>query len=132
MLIVMKPDATDHEIQRVIQIIESVGLKAHLMPGSNRMAIGITGNPGPVDPSPFADLPGVTECVRVTKPYKLVSRELRPERTVIRLGEAQIGGDEFAIIAGVCAVESRDQTLITAKAVAEMGCHFFRGGAFKP
>jgi len=132
MLIVMKPDASDHEIQRVIQIIESVGLKAHLMPGSNRMAIGITGNPGPVDPSPFADLPGVSECVRVTKPYKLVSRELRPERTVIRLGEAQIGGDEFAIIAGVCAVESREQTLMTAAAVAEMGCRFFRGGAFKP
>jgi 3-deoxy-7-phosphoheptulonate synthase len=132
MLIVMKSGATDLEIQRVIETVESVGLKAHPMPGSNRTAIGVTGNTGAVDPSPFADLPGVSECVRVTKPYKLVSRELCPDRTVVRLGDAQIGGDEFAIIAGVCAVESREQTMMTAKLVSEMGCRFFRGGAFKP
>jgi 3-deoxy-7-phosphoheptulonate synthase len=132
MLIVMKTGATQSEIERVIEIVESVGLKAHPMPGANRTAIGITGNTGTVDPSPFADLPGVSECVRVTRPYKLVSRELKPEKTVINLDGARIGGDEFAVIAGVCAVESREQTMLTAEVVAEMGCGFFRGGAFKP
>src|SRR5215510_1209007 len=132
MLIVMKSDATESEIQHVVEKIELIGLKAHPMPGSNRTAIGIIGNTGTVDPSPFADLPGVSECVRVTRPYKLVSRELKPEKTVINLDGARIGGDEFAVIAGVCAVESREQTMLTAEVVAEMGCGFFRGGAFKP
>ncbi|HWQ31791.1 MAG TPA: 3-deoxy-7-phosphoheptulonate synthase [Blastocatellia bacterium] len=132
MLIVMKADATDEQIRRVTDIIESLGFKAHPMPGANRTAIGITGNAGPVDPSPFADLPGVVECVRVTRPYKLVSRELKSDRTVIRIGEAEIGGAEPAVIAGVCAVESREQTMLTAQLVAEMGCKWFRGGAFKP
>lgn|SRR5574341_1722883 len=132
MLIVMKPDATDADIRRVVETIESLGFKAHPMPGSNRTAIGLTGNQGAVDPSPFADLPGVAECVRVTKPYKLVSRDLKHDKSVIRIGEAEIGGDEPAIIAGVCAVESREQTMLTAEVVAEMGCRWFRGGAFKP
>jgi 3-deoxy-7-phosphoheptulonate synthase len=132
MLVVMKSDATEQDIQRVVEKIESIGLKGHPMPGSNRTAIGIIGNIGPVDPSPFADLPGVSECVRVTRPYKLVSRELKPDTSVIKLDDAEIGGEEFAIIAGVCAVESREQTVMTAKLVAEAGCKFFRGGAFKP
>ncbi len=132
MLIVMKPDATEVDIGRVVQTIESSGFKAHPMPGSNRTAIGLTGNQGAVDPSPFADLPGVAECVRVTRPYKLVSRDLKHDKSVIRIGEAEIGGDEPAIIAGVCAVESREQTMLTAEVVAEMGCRWFRGGAFKP
>jgi 3-deoxy-7-phosphoheptulonate synthase len=132
MLIVMKSDATEADVRRVVEIVESIGLKAHPMPGSIRTAVGIIGNTGAVDPSPFTDLPGVAECVRVTKPYKLVSRELKPERTVIKLGDARIGGDEVAIIAGVCAVESIEQTVMTAKVVAEAGCKFFRGGAFKP
>ncbi len=132
MLVVMTTDATEAQINRVVEIIEALGLKAHPMPGAQRTAIGITGNTGAVDPSPFADLPGVAECVRVTKPYKLVSRELRPDKTVIKVGEAEIGGEEFTIIGGVCAVESREQTLSTAKVVAECGCKLFRGGAFKP
>jgi 3-deoxy-7-phosphoheptulonate synthase len=132
MLIVMKSDATEADIRRVIDTIQALGFKGHPMPGAQRTAIGITGNPGAVDPAPFADLPGVAECVRVTKPYKLVGRELRPDKTVIRIGDAEIGGQELAIIAGVCAVESREQTMATAKVVAEMGCKFFRGGAFKP
>jgi len=132
MLIVMKADATEANIDRVVETIKTLGLKAHPMPGAERTAIGITGNTGAVDPSPFADLPGVAECVRVTKPYKLVGRELRPEKTVIRIGDAEIGGEELTIIGGVCAVESREQTMATAKLVAECGCKFFRGGAFKP
>src|SRR5438105_5018854 len=132
MLIVMTADATEAQINRVVETIEALGLKAHPMPGAQRTAIGITGNAGAVDPSPFADLPGVGECVRVTKPYKLVGRELRPEKTVIKIGDAEIGGEEVAIIGGVCAVESREQTMATAQMVAECGCQFFRGGAFKP
>ena len=132
MLIVMAPDATENDIRRVATTIESLGLKAHPMPGANRTAIGITGNQGAVDPSPFADLPGVAECVRVTKPYKLVGRDLKHDKSVIRIGQAEIGGDKVAIIAGVCAVESREQTRLTAQVVAELGCQWFRGGAFKP
>lgn len=132
MLIVMTPDATDADIERVIKVVESVGYRAHPMPGANRTAIGITGNAGPIDPSPFADLPGVGECVRVTKPYKLVGRDLKHERSIIRIGEAELGGDEVAIIAGVCAVESLEQTMLTAEVVASTGCKWFRGGAFKP
>jgi 3-deoxy-7-phosphoheptulonate synthase len=132
MLIVMTTDATEAQISRVLEVIEAMGLKAHPMPGAQRTAIGITGNTGAIDPSPFADLPGIAECVRVTKPYKLVSRELRPDKTVIKLGEAEIGGEEITIIGGVCAVESREQTMATAEVVAECGCKFFRGGAFKP
>ncbi len=132
MLIVMEPDATETDIRRVVETIESLGFKAHPMPGSNRTAIGLIGNQGAVDPSPFADLPGVAECVRVTKPFKLVSRDLKHDKSVIRIGEAEIGGDEPAIIAGVCAVESLEQTMLTAEVVAEMGCRWFRGGAFKP
>jgi len=132
MLIVMKSGATDDDIARVVEVVESLGMKAHPMPGANRTAIGITGNTTAIDSSPFADLTGVAECVRVTKPYKLVSRELRPDKSVITVGDATIGGDEFAIIAGVCAVESREQTMSTARVVAEQGCKFFRGGAFKP
>lgn len=132
MLIVMTPDATEADIQRVVTTIESLGLKAHPMPGANRTAIGITGNSGAVDPEPFVELPGVFECVRVTKPYKLVGRDLKHDKTIIKIDDAEIGGAEPAIIAGVCAVESHEQTMITAQVVAEAGCKWFRGGAFKP
>lgn len=132
MLIVMTSDATDADIQRVIATVESIGLKAHPMPGANRTAIGITGNTGAVDPEPFVEMPSVFECVRVTKPYKLVGRDLKHDKTIIKIDEAEIGGAEPAIIAGVCAVESREQTMLTAEVVAATGCKWFRGGAFKP
>ncbi len=132
MLIVMTADATEEDIQRVVATIESIGYKAHPMPGANRTAIGVTGNTGAVNPEPFVELPGVGECVRVTKPYKLVGRDLKHDKTIIKIGDAEIGGAEPAIIAGVCAVESREQTMITAQVVAEAGCKWFRGGAFKP
>ncbi|MDX2042877.1 MAG: 3-deoxy-7-phosphoheptulonate synthase [Acidobacteriota bacterium] len=132
MLIVMKSGATESDIRRVVETIESLGFKAHPMPGANRTAIGLTGNQGPVPTDPFADLPGVAECVRVTKPYKLVGRDLKHDKTIIKIGDAELGGEEPAIIAGVCAVESYEQTMLTAEVVAEMGCKWFRGGAFKP
>ena len=128
----MKPDATRAEIDRVVEVIEKLGFKGHPMPGENRTAIGITGNRGSVDPAHFENLPGVPEAIRVTKPYKLISNDLNPGRSVVRVGNASIGGGGLAMIAGPCAVESSEQVFAVAEAVAASGARFFRGGAFKP
>lgn len=132
MLIVMKSDATDSQIESVMRVIEQLGFKGHPMPGATRTAIGITGNQGAVDPSHFENLAGVADAIRVSKPYKLITLDLRPEKTVVRVGDAAIGGDELAIIAGPCAIESRAQAFAIAEAVRRSGARFFRGGAFKP
>src|SRR5918992_1205446 len=132
MLIVMKADATDAQIAHVCDVITELGFKPHSMPGATRTAIGVTGNPGAIDPTRFENLPGVAEAIRVTKPYKLISLDLRPEKTVVRVGDATIGGDELAIIAGPCAIESHAQAFAVAEAVRRSGARFFRGGAFKP
>jgi len=132
MLIVMKPDAPRTDVERVLETIEKLGFKPHELPGENRTAIGITGNPGSIDPAHFENMPGVAEAIRVTKPYKLISKDLRPEKSVVKIGNAEIGGDQLAIIAGPCAIENRQQVFSVAKAVAESGARFFRGGAFKP
>ncbi len=132
MLIVMRSDAGTEDIERVLHVVEHLGFRAHAMPGENRTAIGITGNPGSIDPAHFEFLPGVAEAIRVTQPYKLISRDLKPEKSAIRVGNATIGGGELAIIAGPCALENEKQVFTTAKTVAESGAKFFRGGAFKP
>lgn len=132
MLIVMKPDATEIDVERVVETIENLGFRPHPMPGANRTAIGITGNKGSVDPTHFENLSGVAEAIRVTKPYKLISKDLRPEKSIVKVGNAEIGGDELAIIAGPCAIETFDQVFSVAQAVAASGAKFFRGGAFKP
>jgi 3-deoxy-7-phosphoheptulonate synthase len=132
MLIVMKTDATDSQVQAVVRVIEELGYKAHPMPGAARTAVGITGNPGAIDPSHFENLPGVAEAVRVSKPYKLVTLDMRSDKTIVRVGDAAIGGDELAIIAGPCAIESRTQAFAVAEVVRRSGARFFRGGAFKP
>ena len=132
MLIVMKSDATDAQIAHVVDVITELGFKPHAMPGATRTAIGITGNPGAIDPTRFENLPGVAEAIRVSKPYKLISLDLRPEKTIVRVGDATIGGDELAIIAGPCAIESHAQAFAVAEAVRRSGARFFRGGAFKP
>jgi 3-deoxy-7-phosphoheptulonate synthase len=128
----MKTDATDSQIEAVLRVIEELGFKAHPMPGATRTAIGITGNQGAVDPSHFENLAGVADAIRVSKPYKLISLDLRPEKTIVRVGDATIGGDELAIIAGPCAIESRNQAFAIAEAVKRSGARFFRGGAYKP
>jgi 3-deoxy-7-phosphoheptulonate synthase len=129
----MKSHATDAEIDGVCRKIESMGFKAHPIPGSTRTAIGITGNQGPIEAASLESLPGVGECVPVSKPYKLVGRELKEETTVIDLGDGvKIGGRELAIIAGPCAVENRDQTRAVAASVSAAGARLFRGGAYKP
>lgn len=132
MLIVMKADATEREIENVLSVITEMGLRPHSLPGAQRTAIGITGNQGAVDASRFENLPGVAEAIRVSKPYKLISLDLRPEKTVVRIGDASIGGDELALIAGPCAVESRAQAFAIAESVRRSGARFFRAGAFKP
>ncbi len=132
MLIVMKPDATDEEIRGVERVITEMGFRPHTMPGASRTAIGVTGNPGQVDITPFENLPGVAEAIRVTKPYKLVTLDLRHDKTAVKVGDASVGGDELAIIAGPCAVENREQLFAIAEAVKRSGARFFRGGAFKP
>jgi 3-deoxy-7-phosphoheptulonate synthase len=132
MLIVMKTDASERDIERVVQIVNELGFRAHPMPGATRTAIGITGNQGAVDVARFESLPGVAEAIRVSKPYKLISLDLRPEKTIVRVGDATIGGDELAIIAGPCAIENHAQAFAIAEAVHRSGVKFFRGGAFKP
>jgi 3-deoxy-7-phosphoheptulonate synthase len=128
----MKADATEREIEDVLRIVNELGFRAHPLPGATRTAIAVTGNQGAVDPSHFENLRGVAESIRVTKPYKLITLDLRPEKTVVRVGDAAIGGDELAIIAGPCAIESRAQAFAVAEAVRRSGVRFFRGGAFKP
>ena len=132
MLIVMKPGATASETEAVVDVITAIGLRAHPMPGATRTAIGITGNEGPIDGRRFENLPGVAEVIRVTKPYKLVTLDLHPDKTVVRVGDATIGGSEIAIIAGPCAIESREQAFTVAKAVQKSGARFFRGSIWKP
>ncbi len=132
MLIVMKAEATPEQVEDVCEIIRQLGFKPHPMPGATRTAIGITGNQGAIDPSHFEILPGVGEAIRVSKPYKLVGRDLKHDNTIIRIGETEIGGPEPVIIAGPCAVESYIQTMEIAEVIASAGVKLFRGGAFKP
>jgi 3-deoxy-7-phosphoheptulonate synthase len=132
MLIVMKPGATPAQVEEVLRVVRGLGFKPHPMPGATRTAIGVTGNPGAIDPANFEMLSGVAEAIRVSKPYKLVGRDLKHEDTVVRVGDVEIGGTEPAIIAGPCAVESYDQTMEIAEIVASCGVKLFRGGAFKP
>src|SRR4030095_5852398 len=102
------------------------------MPGATRTAIGITGNQGPIDGRRFENLPGVAEVIRVTKPYKLITLDLRPEKTVVRIDDAAFGGSELAIIRGPCAIENRAQALAVDKASTQTGARVFRGGVWKP
>src|SRR3954470_15587713 len=132
MLIVMKADATDAQIAHVCDVINELGFKPHTMPGATRTAIGVTGNQGAVDPTRFENLPGVAEAIRVTKPYKLITLDLRPERTIVDVGGAKIGDGSLAIIAGPCSIENAKQAFAVAEAVKKSGAQFFRGGAFKP
>ncbi len=133
MLVVMKAQATDEQIRSVCARIEKAGFRAHPIPGAQRTAIGITGNEGAVELD-VDDMEGVQEVIRVSKPYKLVSRDAKDSNTVVRFpnSEATIGGPELAVIAGPCSVETREQTFAAAERVARAGARFFRGGAYKP
>ena len=136
MLVVMQSHASEEQIRTVCERIESLGLKAHPIPGAIRTAIGITGNEGAVDLGVLESLPGVVECIPVSKPYKLVSRDVKDEDTVLRIptprGEVSVGGEKIAMIAGPCAIESEEQAFAVAERVAKSGARLFRGGAYKP
>jgi 3-deoxy-7-phosphoheptulonate synthase len=134
MLVVMKAQATPEQIQAVCEYIEQLGLRAHPLPGAQRTAIGITGNKGEMDRGNLESLSGVAEVIRVSKAYKLASREVKEEDTIVRFAgtDAAIGGRNLAIVAGPCSIESRDQAFAIAGQVAAAGAQFFRGGAFKP
>ena len=134
MLVVMKAQATAEEIQAVCDQIERMGFRPHPLPGAQRTAIGITGNQGEVDRGNVEELSGVAEVIRVSKPYKLASRDVKEEDTIIRFAgtDATIGGRELAIIAGPCSIENREQAFAIAEQVAGAGAQFFRGGAYKP
>ncbi len=133
MLIVMRPDASDEQIRQVMEHVRGLGLNPQPVPGAQRTAVCVLGNRGPVDAELFENLPGVSQCIRVTRPYKLVSRETHPGNTTVTVNGVAIGGaDVFAVIAGPCAVESRDQIFRVAEALASRGIRLFRAGAFKP
>jgi 3-deoxy-7-phosphoheptulonate synthase len=132
MLIVMDAAATAEEVRRVVGVIETLGLQAHPIPGAQRTAIGITGNKGTVDRGAFENLPGVSEVIPVSAPYKLVSREAKRENTVVSIGGVPVGGPRLAIVAGPCAIESEAQALEIARRVKEGGATLYRGGAYKP
>lgn len=134
MLVVMKAQATEAEIAAVCAHIEQLGYKPHPMPGAQRTAVGITGNQGEADRGNLEELPGVAEVIRVSKPYKLASRDVKSENTVISFPgtDAVIGGKNLAVVAGPCSIESREQAFAIAEHVAASGAQFFRGGAFKP
>jgi 3-deoxy-7-phosphoheptulonate synthase len=132
MLIVMKSGASRADVTAVEDKIRSLGFTPNEVPGPTRLAIGITGNQGPLDPGMFTVMAGVADAVPISKPWKLVSREVKPDDTFIDIGGARIGGGRFGVIAGPCAVESREQVDRAATAVKAAGAHFLRGGAFKP
>jgi 3-deoxy-7-phosphoheptulonate synthase len=133
MLIVMHPNATEADIGQVVTVIEEMGYEARVMPGRQRTTVGVVGNDGRVDHSRLAGLGGVQECIPVTRPYKQVSREWRPQSTVVQLpGGITVGGDEVVVMAGPCSVESERQILDAARAVRDAGATVLRGGAFKP
>jgi 3-deoxy-7-phosphoheptulonate synthase len=136
MLIVMQSHATEEQVREVCQRIESLGLKAHPIPGALRTAIGITGNSSVMDLGFLESMPGVVECIPVSKPYKLVSRETKEEDTVLRIptpsGDVLVGGDKIALVAGPCAVETEEQCLTIAERLQKTGVRLFRGGAYKP
>jgi 3-deoxy-7-phosphoheptulonate synthase len=134
MLIVMKKQASEEEVRAVCEHIEGLGFRAHPLPGAQRTAIGVTGNQGMVDQGTLEEFSGVAEVIRVSKPYKLVSRDAKEEDTVIHFPgtNASIGGKNLAIIAGPCSIETHEQAFAIAEQVAAAGAQFFRGGAYKP
>jgi len=136
MLVVMQSHATEEQVRAVCQRIESLGYKALPVPGAGRTAVCITGNSGPVDIGSLEAMAGVVECIPVSKPYKLVSRDVKEESTVVRiptpLGDVAFGGRDIAMVAGPCAIETREQAFAVAERVKKAGARLFRGGAYKP
>ena len=132
MLILMNADHTREQLDGVLEKVQALGLKPHVIPGATSVAIGITGNGGALDPLDFTSLPGVRDAVPVTKPYKLAGRDFKHQDTTVKIGDYVLGGSGFLVIAGPCAVESEEQMLRIAHAVKKAGAKLLRGGAYKP
>jgi 3-deoxy-7-phosphoheptulonate synthase len=134
MIISMRPHASKEEVEHVCERIREFGFRVHSIEGEERVVIGVVGVGGDVTAclESLEATPGVERAVRISAPYKFVSREFRSERTVIKVGRAEIGGDDFVTMAGPCSVENEKQIMETAAAVAKAGAKILRGGAFKP
>src|ERR1700743_3425878 len=134
MLVVMKAHATEEQVRAVCERIESLGFRAHPIPGAQRTAIGITGNKGAMEPGALDEMSGVQEVIQVSKPYKLVSRDAKEEDTVVRFAgsDGSFGGRDLGIVAGPCSLSPREQPFAVAERIAKAGARFFRGGAYKP
>jgi 3-deoxy-7-phosphoheptulonate synthase len=134
MLVVMKAHATEEQVRAVCDRIESLGYRPHAIPGAMRTAIGITGNRGAVEAGSLEEMSGVQEVIVVSKPYKLVSRDVKEEDTVVRFpgSDGSFGDRDLGVIAGPCSIETREQAFAVAERVARAGVRFFRGGAYKP
>lgn len=132
MIVIMERRASDEQVQQVVARVEELGFRAHLSQGEERTIIGVIGDERPLSVEALEVLDGVERVVPVLQPFKLASRDFKPDRTVISLDGVKIGGDEIVVIAGPCAVESREQIIETAYAVKEAGAKVLRGGAFKP
>ena len=132
MLILLRAEATKEEIKTVTDKVKDLGFIPHEIPGVQRVAIGITGNKAKVSPDNFLVLPGVVDVVSVSKPFKLVGRDFKPENTIVDVGGVKFGGNEIQVIAGPCSVENREQILEIAEIVKSSGAKLLRGGAFKP
>ncbi len=132
MLVVMQSDASPEQVERVLAAIRELHLTPHALPGATRTAIGITGNTGAVDSQIFEALDGVKECIRVTKPYKLASREMHRDDTIVELPQATVGPKTFTVVAGPCSVENEKLIFQTAEFLLAHGVKLLRAGAFKP
>ena len=132
MIVVMKHDATTDEVQAIVDRIAEAGLEASQVVGAERTIIGVLGTITSDIETAIERMPGVMQTLRVSRPYKLASREFHPEDTVVKVGNVTIGGGDLVVMAGPCSVESEEQVVATAKAVKESGANIFRGGAFKP
>jgi 3-deoxy-7-phosphoheptulonate synthase len=132
MIIVLRPDATEEQIQHVVDIIAEKGLRAHLSRGVERTIIGCIGDETKLQDIPFLAIPGVESAMPVVEPYKLAIRSFRPEGTRFAMRDVDIGGDEIVVVAGPCSVEPNNTLFETARAVREAGAKILRGGAFKP
>lgn len=132
MLIIMKLESSRQDIDKVKNKIAGRNCIPHEIPGASKLGIGITGPTNLLSEEDFLNLDSVEEVIRVTKPYKLVSREMKHENTVLSFGDTTVGGEELAIIAGPCSIESRQQLFDIAGELKEMGIKFLRAGAFKP
>jgi 3-deoxy-7-phosphoheptulonate synthase len=133
MIIAMKSDATEEQIEEVCESIRRYGYNPHVIRGEERVVIGAVGHGDNKDHlQNLRSVPGVADVVPILQPYKIVSRELKPQKTVVRVGDLEVGGDRFIVMAGPCSVETRDQLMETADAVKKSGAHLLRGGAYKP